>query len=209
MLGETCVGTFWCLFSRSINDHIHFHNVSQNIPDKLRVLFIFCDLVVWLNLFNLFFLGGGEGVTEKLLQQRRYCTCHSTHTTKGRSMPALRLILHSMWTQCEHTLNINSFPIQTPIFSKTVVNCNEMERGEKVHRMFSLKDVWTRMHSSRMRTVRCSGCLGRGGCVGGGVCLGGAGVCLGVYTSPPPVNRITDRCKNITFPQLHLRTVTA
>ena len=31
------------------------------------------------------------------------------------------------------------------------------------------------------------------------VCLGG------VYT--PPVNRITDRCKNITFPQLRLRTV--
>ena len=26
-------------------------------------------------------------------------------------------------------------------------------------------------------------------------------------TPPPPVNRITDRCKNITFPQLRLRTV--
>ena len=24
---------------------------------------------------------------------------------------------------------------------------------------------------------------------------------------PPPVNRITDRCKNITFPQLRLRAV--
>ena len=27
------------------------------------------------------------------------------------------------------------------------------------------------------------------------------------YTHLPPVNRITDRCKNITFPQLRLRTV--
>ena len=58
-------------------------------------------------------------------------------------------------------------------------------------------------------------CLG--GCLPGGVCLGG-GVCLrgmsdvslvgclpgGVYFPP---NRITDRCKNITFPQLLLRTV--
>ena len=26
-------------------------------------------------------------------------------------------------------------------------------------------------------------------------------------TTPPPVNRITDTCKNITFPQLRLRTV--
>ena len=61
------------------------------------------------------------------------------------------------------------------------------------------------MHSSRMRTVRCSGRLGRGGGVSAwrGVCLGG--VCLGVYSPRPrgrhlPVNRITDRCKNITFP---------
>ena len=53
---------------------------------------------------------------------------------------------------------------------------------------------------------------------GEGVCLGGClpGRCLprgwvvsakGACT-PPPVNRITDRCKNITFPQLPLRTVT-
>ena len=68
------------------------------------------------------------------------------------------------------------------------------------------------MHSSRMHTVHCSGRL-EGVCLGG-VCLGG--VCLGrcvclprrVYTSPSPVNRMTDRCKNITFPQLCLRTVT-
>ena len=80
------------------------------------------------------------------------------------------------------------------------------------------------MHSSRMRTVRCSDRLG--GLPGGGVCLGC--VCLGgflpsgvssqggvstwgclprrVYSSPPR-DRITDRCKNITFRQLRLRTV--
>ena len=56
------------------------------------------------------------------------------------------------------------------------------------------------MHSSRMRTVRCSGRLWGG-------CLPGGGGCLlwGMYT---PLKKIWDRCKNITFPQLHLRTVT-
>ena len=60
------------------------------------------------------------------------------------------------------------------------------------------------MHSSRMctvRTVRRSGCL-RGVSVHGGVCPGW-GVCLGgclprgrvSAQTPPPVNRITDRCK--------------
>ena len=55
---------------------------------------------------------------------------------------------------------------------------------------------------------------------GGDVCPGGppgGSVCLpkGVYhvtcdacwDTPPSVNRITDRCKNITFPQLRLREV--
>ena len=51
------------------------------------------------------------------------------------------------------------------------------------------------MHSTRMRTVRCSGRL-LGGCLPGGV-----------YTSP---RGQTDTCENIesiTFPQLLLRTV--
>ena len=67
------------------------------------------------------------------------------------------------------------------------------------------------MHSSRMPTVRCSSHLGA--CLPGGVCLEGVylgGVCLGVsavvsaqggvcHTAPPPpVNRITDACENIT-----------
>ena len=43
----------------------------------------------------------------------------------------------------------------------------------------------------------------------GSVCLGGVSTqgvsAWGVYT--PPVNRMTDRCKNITFPELRWRTV--
>ena len=78
------------------------------------------------------------------------------------------------------------------------------------------------------------GCLPRGLSARGGVCPGGGGVCPGgicpgrgclsrgvspvgvcpggVYPSMhwgrhPPVDRMTDRCKNITFPQVHLCTV--
>ena len=86
----------------------------------------------------------------------------------------------------------------------------------------------TRMHSSRMHTVRCSGCrgkggvsqhaLGRGGCLPGGGCLPRGDVCPNrdVYPGVCPVNTgihplwtewPTDRCKNISFPQLRLRTV--
>ena len=78
----------------------------------------------------------------------------------------------------------------------------------------------TVMHSSRMHTVHCSD---RRGCLPGGVSAqwGSAGVvsaqgdvCLGrcvprgVYPSmhlgrhPSPVDRVTDRGKNITLPQL-------
>ena len=46
-------------------------------------------------------------------------------------------------------------------------------------------------------------CPGEGGSTVG-VCPGG---CLPRGCTPPPVNRITDRCKNITFPYLHLRMV--
>ena len=86
----------------------------------------------------------------------------------------------------------------------------------------------TRMHSSRMCTARFSCRLGRGGEVSawgvglsayGGVC---PGRCLPrgslpseVYTPNPlhagihplPVNRITDRCKNITLATTSLRPV--
>ena len=83
-----------------------------------------------------------------------------------------------------------------------------------------------RMHSSRMRTGRSltvcqsllagegvsasGGCLLPGGSASGGVCSGGRGVsapggcgipaCTEADT--PPVDRITDACKNITLAQL-------
>ena len=83
------------------------------------------------------------------------------------------------------------------------------------------------MHSSRMRTVRCSSrLLGEGVCLlggcrktggvcsaqgvsaGGGWCLPGGG-CLprGVYTSLLWTKFLTHACENITFPQFRLRTV--
>ena len=52
----------------------------------------------------------------------------------------------------------------------------------------------TRMHSSRMRTVRCSSRMP------GGVCLGGVHL-------PPWTEFLTHTCENITFPQLRLWTV--
>ena len=69
------------------------------------------------------------------------------------------------------------------------------------------------MHSSRTRNVRCSGrpwgCLPVSGCLPAtGVCLPrgclpargwGWGLCL--PDCPLPVGRMTDVCKNITFPQ--------
>ena len=49
----------------------------------------------------------------------------------------------------------------------------------------------TKMHSSSMRAVSCSGRFG-------GVCPGGV---------HPPVDRMIDACENITFSQLLLQTV--
>ena len=80
-----------------------------------------------------------------------------------------------------------------------------------------------RMHSSRMRTIRNSsrllgGCLVLGGVPApggvpgpGGCLLRGGDWCWGVVSQhalrqTPPVNRMTDRCKNITF-ATSLRTV--
>ena len=59
------------------------------------------------------------------------------------------------------------------------------------------------MHSSRMRTVRCSGRRGvshRGLSAQGIVCPGGClPQCMLGYTS---MNRMTNACENITLPQL-------
>ena len=60
-----------------------------------------------------------------------------------------------------------------------------------------------------MRTFRCSDHFGGGGVCPGSVCCGG--VCPGGMSAQgglhPPVDRQTDTCENITFPQLLLRTV--
>ena len=69
----------------------------------------------------------------------------------------------------------------------------------------------TRMHSSRMCTARFNGVY-PGGCVCPGAVhypgpKGRHSPPPQRQTPPPPVNRMTDRCKNITFPQLHLRAV--
>ena len=63
----------------------------------------------------------------------------------------------------------------------------------------------TRMHRSRMRTIRCNGRLGGGVCLGGvcqgekrGVCQGG--VCPGgVYTSTLWIELLIHACENISF----------
>ena len=71
----------------------------------------------------------------------------------------------------------------------------------------------TRMHSSRMRTVRCSSRLLWGVCPGGvsaqGVSTQGVSDWGGMSargclpdTPPPPVDRMADACENITLPQL-------
>ena len=63
-----------------------------------------------------------------------------------------------------------------------------------------------RMHSSRMRTGRsltvCRCLLPQGG-----VCSGVGVVSQHALRHPPPVNRMTDRCKNITLATTSLRPV--
>ena len=80
------------------------------------------------------------------------------------------------------------------------------------------------MHSSRMRTGRAlTVSRGGGGCLPGrGVPAGGGGACQGgclpgggpdqappgnLEQAPPPVNRMTDRCKNITLAKTSFRPV--
>ena len=67
-----------------------------------------------------------------------------------------------------------------------------------LHFIAEIVIVKTRIHSSRMRTVRCNGHLGVGG-LPGDVCLGGC--------TPLPCGQTNTR-ENITFPQILLRAVT-
>ena len=62
------------------------------------------------------------------------------------------------------------------------------------------------------RGCTCLGSVPAWGCTCQGVYLPGRCTCWGVSQhamgqAPPPPNRITDTCKNITFPQLLLRAV--
>ena len=95
------------------------------------------------------------------------------------------------WTSCTPTLPVIAVCAHWP--------CHTI-RGE-IHKNL------TRMHSSKMHTVRCSSRL-VGVCLPGGVCCLPAGGCLpargAVYTS---LCEQTDTCENITFTQLLLRTV--
>ena len=101
------------------------------------------------------------------------------------------------------------------------------------HRL-SYSHLWTRMHSSRMRTGRSltvccsllpgdgvSACRGGFSLPGGGLPARGCSPCRGGSAcrgglpgpggwgspEPPPVNRITDTCKNITLATTSLRPV--
>ena len=80
---------------------------------------------------------------------------------------------------------------------KVFIVCAGNEYGIIYQRLLQqtpdIDTVLTRMHSSRMRTARFSGRL-----------LGG---CLPHTLIHTHMNRITDRCENITFPQLRLRAV--
>ena len=92
--------------------------------------------------------------------------------------------------------------------------------NSKLCSLLAKKYTWTRMHSSRMRTARLLTVsqhalpgvyLARGStCPGGCISAGGVPAWAAVCTcpegctcpgTPPPVNRMTDRCKNITLPQ--------
>ena len=68
-------------------------------------------------------------------------------------------------------------------------------------RLYALDYYKTRIHSRRMCTVPFSARLGGGGCLLR-VCLPKGCLCLGGLYTSPLVYRITDKCKNITFPQL-------
>ena len=107
------------------------------------------------------------------------------------------------------------------------------KKCHRLHNLFILQKsecrVTTRIHSSRMCSARFNGHLYKGGvsaqgwaCVCPGCVCPAVCVCPGGCTpSSPcrspiacwdtltPVNRMTDRCKNITLPQLRLRVVTS
>ena len=113
--------------------------------------------------------------------------------TRNEILPLFSLIKNGLHGNKWGGSHLNNFG---PFIGLNRLCTNLYQNSKKVF----LKYWSTRKHSSRMRTVRL---------LGGGVSLPG-----GVYPSmhwgrPPPLwtEWLTDRCKNITFPQLRLWTV--
>ena len=141
--------------------------------------------------------------------------------TLGQSRPTARRLRHSLYVIA---LSLSIERCLTHVPSPQHGRLQRLSHKKIVLTMTKK----TRMHSSRKRTVRFSCHLGGGsawgggcvflggvclrvGCLPGGVCLAVGGVCPVRCTPPPPivcwdthstpVNRMTDRCKNITFSQ--------
>ena len=103
--------------------------------------------------------------------------------------------------------NYHDFLPQFPQFFSFLFNTdhlliNVIEKFSITYQYYndaSEKPKRTRMHSSRMRTVRCSGRRGGGGYLPGGISAMGGCLPRQGGVSHPPVHRITDACGNITL----------
>ena len=152
--------------------------------------------------------------------------CHcwkSTSTATFRCILALnKEIFHCYWWgKFLKSLSLaeNTIPteMQTPETRVTRGNFFRFRFFPSSQLLFSLAKILSfdhflnhknekkRMHSSRMRT----GSRGGGCQLPGGVCSGGGLVSQHALRQnpPPPVNRMTDRCKNITLTTTSLRPV--
>ena len=132
-----------------------------------------------------------------------------------------RLTTYSVFTRFQNlfvgnTLGpaYNEYPvIRSRLLCIKLIDCNVKKFSYNEHPLI------TRLHSSRMRTVRllpispsmyCTGgCLvpgvawSRGVSAPGGPASGAGGGCIPACNGPdPPVNRITEKGKNITLSQL-------
>ena len=100
--------------------------------------------------------------------------------------------------------------------TENITLVTSLEGGKKKFQPINVIQVHvtTRMHSSRMRTVRCSSRLLGGGGLSAchGVCPGGCRVCLPEGGLPAGEGGclprgLPARCEIITIPQLLLRTI--
>ena len=95
--------------------------------------------------------------------------------------------------------HIETLIILILIIMGRLANCNVLFKINKTTRMYS-----SRMHTARLFTVSQHALLGgvptRVVCLPGGVSAWGVYLPRGTCPGTPPVNRMTDRCKNITLP---------